>query len=251
MKTSPTIGFITPPIWFELALAEFPQVVQEPVRVQQAPLLLPGFDYQLDSIASVQEHLNLCAQCLKEMQCDLVAQVGTPFAWAGTKSESEARKRSDVMSRAANVPCIMTGLAIVDALRALRVKNIAVCCPYYESDWRDHFASFLQSCNFNVLQASNLSDLGLAKSGTPLKNYWSMPNDLLIQSILAVVETSPTAEAIVIPGTAIRTLSILSEMESQIKRPIVAADTILYWAIAHHLGLTLKPNMGTFTQLKL
>jgi hypothetical protein len=45
MKKSPTIGFVSAPAWFDPASSEFPKVVEETVRTQQAPLLIPEFDY--------------------------------------------------------------------------------------------------------------------------------------------------------------------------------------------------------------
>lgn len=38
-------------------------------------------------------------------------------------------------------------------------------------------------------------------------------------------------------------------LELQIKRPIIAADTIRYWAIARELNLTLKPVMDSLSKL--
>jgi hypothetical protein len=66
MKKIPTIGFISVPAWFDPAPSEFSKVVVEEVSIQQAPLLLPEFDYRLESIASVQNELNLCARSLNE-----------------------------------------------------------------------------------------------------------------------------------------------------------------------------------------
>jgi hypothetical protein len=37
----------------------------------------------------------------------------------------------------------MTGLAIVDGLRALGVKKVAANCTYYEKEWIDGFSFFL------------------------------------------------------------------------------------------------------------
>ena len=58
----------------------------ENFQSQQAPLLLPEFDYQLESIASVVKELNLFAQSLKAIGCDVVAQARSPFAWACVKT---------------------------------------------------------------------------------------------------------------------------------------------------------------------
>ncbi|MCP3953502.1 MAG: hypothetical protein GY697_14985, partial [Desulfobacterales bacterium] len=106
MKSIPTIGFISAPAWFDPAPAEFPTVVEEQVLTQQAPLLLPDFDYRLTSIAAVQDHLNQCTRSLKAMGCDLAAQVGSPFAWAGAKSETAARSRQASMSAAGKINTI-------------------------------------------------------------------------------------------------------------------------------------------------
>ena len=250
MKNIPTIGFVSAPAWFDPAPSEFPEVVEEEVQTQQAPLLLPEFDYRLESIASVQKELDHCARSLKAMGCDLVAQVGSPFAWACAESESEAQERNDAMAKAAKIPAVMTALAIVTGLRSLGVTKIAVNCTYYENDWRDGFAAFLRMCAFETTHVCTLSDQGLTPSTAKMADYgWSMTPELARRSILAVAEASPDAEAIVVTGAGTRTLGILCELESRTRRPIIAADTALYWAIARELNLTLKPVMGSLAQL--
>lgn len=250
MKKKPVIGFISAPAWFDPAPSEFPEVIVEDVQTQQAPLLLPEFDYQLTSIASVQEELNLCARSLKAIGCDLVAQVGSPFAWALATSEMEARSRNSLMAKAADIPCLMTGLAIVDGLRALGVKKVAANCTYYEKNWCDGFSFYLSMCGFDMIHVSSLSDQGLADPGAKMEDYgWSMTTELARASILSVAKASPDAEAIVVTGAGTRTLNLLCELEAHIQRPIIAADTILYWAIANTLRLTLKPIMGSLSKL--
>ena len=246
----PTVGFVSAPAWFDPAPTEFPAVVEEDVRTQQAPLLLPEFDYRLGSIARVQHDLDHCARSLQAMGCDLVAQVGSPFAWASARSESEARARNESMARSATLPTIMTGLAIVDGLRALGANKIALNCTYYDVPWRDGFAAFLKMCGFDLIHLSTLSEQGLAEPGAGLHDYgWSMTPDLTFRSIQAVANAAPAAEAIVVTGAGTRTLAIFNDLEAQTKCPIIAADTILYWAIACALNLTLAPVMGSLRQL--
>ena len=250
MPKNTTIGFISAPAWFDPGPSEFPTVIEEDIQTQQAPLLLPDFDYRLNRIATVQNDLNLCARSLKAMGCDLAAQVGSPFAWAGAASEAQARSRNDAMAAAGNIATVMTSLAIVDGLRSLGVKKVAVNCTYYEANWRDAFASFLRLCGFDTIHVSSLATQGLAESDAKMEDYgWSMTPELASASILTVAKASPDAEAIVVTGAGTRTLDILTEMENQTKRPIIAADTILYWAIARELQLTLKPVMGSLANL--
>jgi maleate cis-trans isomerase len=244
-----TIGFISAPAWFDPAPSEFPQVVEEKVYTQQAPLLLPDFDYQLSSIALVQDELNLCSRSLKSMGCNIIAQVGSPFTWAGVKSEQDARTRSKLMQESSCIPVIMTGLAIVDRLRILNVNKVAVNCSYYESEWRDSFSSFLESCGFQIDHCSTLTDQGLAPENSKMQDFGrSMTDDLTFKSVEAVSNSSPNAEAIVVTGAGTRTLNLLNELELSTNRPVVAADTALYWAIANELSLTLKPIMGSLAK---
>jgi maleate cis-trans isomerase len=241
-----TIGFISAPAWFDPAPSEFPAVVEEKVFTQQTPLLLPDFDYQLSSIASVQEELNLCSRSLKSMGCNIIAQVGSPFSWAGIKSEQGARSRLKSMQESSGAPVIMTGLAIVDRLRILNISKVAVNCSYYDSEWRDSFSSFLEVCGFQVDHCSTLCDQGLAPENSKIEDFgWSMTDELTRESVDIVSNSAPNAEAIVITGAGTRTLNILNELETSTNRPIIAADTVIYWAIANALGLTLKPILGS------
>ena len=245
MKKTPVAGFISAPAWFDPAPAEFPKVVEENVSTQQAPLLLPDFDYRLESIASVQAELDLCARSLAAAGCDIAAQVGSPFAWANATSESEARARAESMSVAANIPVVMTGLAIVDGLRSLGAKSIALDCTYYERDWRDAFASFMEMCGFDVLHASTMADQGLVHESAKMEEFgWSMTGDLAARSILAAAQSSPRAQAIVVTGAGTRTLGFLADMERRVEKPVVAADTVVYWALARRLNLRLTLAMG-------
>ena len=250
MPQNPTIGFISAPAWFDPAPAEFPAVVAETVRTQQAPLPLPTFDYRLKSIAAVQPDLNLCAQSLQACGCDLVAQVGSPFAWAAVDGEAEARARRDAMIRAAGVPVVMTGLAIVDGLRALDAVRVAVNATYYEADWRDGFSHFLRMCGFDTIHVSTLADQGLVPADARMAEYgWSMTPGLTLRSVRRTAEAAPQADAIVVTVAGTRTLALLKAMAADTDRPVIAADTVLYWAIARELGLTLKPEMGILARI--
>ena len=158
MCPAPTVGFISAPAWFDPAPHEFPTVVEEPVRTQQTPLPLPEFDYRLESIAALGHELDRCCRTLRAIGCDLVAQVGSPFAWAGVASEAEACARQTAMADAAGAPVIMTGLAIVDGLRAIGAEKVAVNCTYYDAEWRDQFAAFLRLCGFATVHVVTLAD---------------------------------------------------------------------------------------------
>jgi maleate cis-trans isomerase len=251
----PAVGFISAPAWHDPAPYEFTTAVEERVLTQQAFPLLPEFDYSLESIASeiVAERFCLCAKTLKASGCHLVVQVGSPFAWAKAKSELQARQRNKRIRLAANIPSIMNALAIVDALRAHQVSNIAVC-SYYNPSWKKGFVDFLELCGFQVSYAASFSEQGLMKEGDVeklFKDAWNSPSGMIKTSVALTRKSAPEAEAIVITGTGVRTLEILCELEIIARCPVIPADTVLYWLGARYLNLTLSPQMGCFQNLPL
>jgi len=245
-----SIGFISPPNWFDPAPCEFPNIVEEKIVTQQAPILSPKFDYSFEAIASSLDDLQLCGESLKGAGCDLIAQVGSPFSWALVKSEDEARARCEMLARNIGVRVVMTGLAMIDALRAYKVKKIALNCTYYDPLWCERFAAFMVMCGFEVVHVSNLAQQGLVDKALRFEELgWSMTDDLTRKSIIKVAERAENAEAIVVTGAGTRTLNILSDLEKRVGLQIVAADTSLYWAIAKELSLNLKPEIGMLAKL--
>ncbi|MFK8186314.1 MAG: hypothetical protein AB8B99_23305 [Phormidesmis sp.] len=253
----PSVGFISAPAWFDPSSHDFTTAVQETVITQQTFPLLPDFDYSLDSIASEQltERFCLCAQSLQAAGCNLIVQVGSPFSWANIKSEAQVRQRQARMIEAANLPIIMTSLAIMDALRAHQVDKIAISSTYYSSSWNKHFSSFISLCGFDVLHASNFYQQGLveAKNGVGHFKYADYArekmSDMVKASVQSVKNATPECEAIIIVGTGARTLNILRELEAIAQCPVIPADTAVYWLAAQHLRLTLSPEMGYFRNL--
>jgi maleate cis-trans isomerase len=258
----PTVGFISPPAYFDPSPYEFTTVVQESVLTQQAMPLLPDFDFSFDNLASehLAEHLCLCARSLQAAGCSVVVQVGNPFAWANVKSEVEARRRNDRITAATNLPTIMTTLAVVDALRSYQAKKIAMTTTFYSSAWNKDFASFMALCGFEVVHTSNFYQQGLAKPinadddeehfrYADLANPVDEMSNLIKASVQVVKEKVSDCEAIAIVGTGARTLAILCDLEAIAQCPVVPADTAVYWWAAQHLNLTLLPNMGRFKDL--
>jgi maleate cis-trans isomerase len=250
----PVVGFISAPAFFDPSPHEFKTAVKEEVLTQQAFPLLPNFDYSLDSIASEQlaERFCLCAESLQAAKCDLLVQVGSPFAWANVNSETEARQRNERIMKAANIPSIMTSLAIIDALRSHKVHKIAITSTYYSSIWSNCFANFVSMCGFEVLHTSNFYEQQLVKTINKNEHFKytdsEMPN-MVKASVQFVKAADPDSQAIVIVGTGAKTLNILCELEVMANCPVIPADTVVYWLIAQSLNLTLLPNMGRFRDL--
>ncbi len=247
-----TIGFISPPGWADPSPAEFQAVCTDQVLVQQCPLLLPGFDWRIDSIAVTEPELMVAARTLGDMGCDVVAKVGTPFAWAGLKSVVEARARRDRLTDAAGVPVVMSGIAIIDAFAALGADRVGLACTYYSDDWTKRWARYVQASGVEVLVAQNLAEQGLVPPHDDAdRAYWAPTAKQISECVRRIAEIAPKAEAIAISGAGSRTLTLISALEAETGRRVIGSDTALYWAVAETAGAKLKPGiLGSLTGAK-
>ena len=246
-----TIGFISPPSWIDPSPAEFPTVCATPVQVQQCPLMLPGFDWRIDSIARTEPELLAAARALGDAGCDLVAKVGTPFAWAGLAGIAEARSRCQRMAVAAGAPIVMSGIAIIDALTALGVDRVGLACTYYSDDWRDRWAHYVAGSGVSVAAARNFAEQGLMPPHDDSdRAHWSPTAVQISDSVRRIAGEAPDVQAIAISGAGARTLALIPALEAAVGRPVFGSDTALYWAIAKTAGIALNPGvLGRLTDI--
>ena len=229
------------------SIIEFPGVIDGVVVAQQCYPDLPGFDYSLAAVAAAHEQVCAAARMLGEAGCCAVAMEGTPFAWAGTASESEARRRAADLGEAAGVPGLTAGVSIIDAIRALGARRVALCPTYYPPDWRDAWSAFVAACGIDVVYCRTMADEGIVDPIAAVNDYgWRTGPEL----IRAAVERAAgsRADAIVVTGAGCRTSPIISELEGIAGCAVIGADTALFWSVARACDLPLKPgSLGLLT----
>lgn len=246
MNEGPIVGFVTPPKTYDPSASEFPRVVDAPVRTQQAPLPLWDVDYQIPTIAfeMVQSALRATARSLASCGCDVVVQMGTPFAFAGLHTEKEALERQALLEETTRAPVVMNAFAIVDALRVLRARRVALTCTYYDDEWKASWRQFIEACGFDVASAATMTNQGIVQTDDPFQDIgWSIAPELTRACLMKTKEDAPDVEAIVLTGAGNRTVGRLEELEEATGLPIVAADSAPYWAAARRLHLPIKPGM--------
>lgn len=246
MNEGPIVGFVTPPKTYDPSASEFPRVIDAPVRSQQAPLPLWDVDYQIATIAfeMVQSALRATARSLASCGADVVVQMGTPFAFAGLDTEGEARARHVLLEQTTTVPVVMNAFAIVDGLRQLGAKRLALTCTYYDDEWKASWRAFMQACGFEVVYAATMANQGILVTDDPWHDVgWAISPELTRACLLKTKEDAPGADAIVLTGAGNRTVGRLEDYEEATGMPIVAADTAPYWAATRILKLPLKPGI--------
>lgn len=248
----PVAGFMSPPGWLDPSPEDFRSVCDEPVVVQQTMMPIYNFVFgKIANIAGTLPEMLYCARQLGSAECDVIAQTGTPFGWAGLETEQLARDRCKLIADTAGVPAVMAGLSILDGLRALGAEKLAISTPYYTAEWKEAWSNIVRSGGFDILAMQSMDEQGLVPEDGSIDDHgWMMTSENIIASAVKVAQDCPDAEAVVITGAGARTMLLTPEIERQTGLPVLASDTALFWAIARELGISMKAGcLGRLTEV--
>ena len=250
------VGFTSPPYDFDPSVTDFLRIAPEEVGAFGRVLHVPGYRHGLDQRAANFHLLEEVGECMSACGADAVAQVGTNWVHCSGTGADEIAAFCRRMSETHELHFHMAGLCLVDSLRALGAKRIAINAGYYWSDWRDGIVGFLKSAGFDVIYAGNFVDQGVyEEQGEVNDRHWIFPGDVAVRSMTRMAEKAPDADAIVLTGLPNwrrpdglrdRTVTLTRDLEAATGKTIVASDTALYWAVLNSLGL--KPN-GSYGRL--
>ncbi|GAA1866231.1 aspartate/glutamate racemase family protein [Actinomadura bangladeshensis] len=145
------------------------------------------------------------------------------FGWDGAAAQVAG------VREAAGVPASSTSFAFVHAARALGLSRVAVAATY-PADVAERFAGFLGHAGIEVVALSCRGIVTAAEVGT-----------LGRDEVLAFVAANdhPDAEAVLVPDTALHTVSWLDELEARVGKPVLTANQVSVWE-----GLRLASGPG-------
>ncbi|GAA4241940.1 aspartate/glutamate racemase family protein [Actinomadura meridiana] len=154
------------------------------------------------------------------------------FGWDGAEQQVAG------VAEAAGVPSSSTSFAFVHAVRALGLTRVAVAATY-PTDVADRFAAFLGHAGIEVVALSCRGIVTAAEVGT-----------LGRDEVLAFVAANdhPDAEAVLVPDTALHTVSWLDELETRVGKPVLTANQVSVWEglrlASGQRGLTPRTGLG-------
>lgn len=128
------------------------------------------------------------------------------------------RHLHDIMIHAGAPNAVTTSGALIQALKELNVKNIAIATPY-NRDLTDLLGSFLNESGFSVVSSG----------------YLDMEENIARVSVEAVKRLAksidhPEAEAIFFSCTNLHTFEAIEELEKELGKPILSANQVTVWA---------------------
>jgi len=132
------------------------------------------------------------------------------FGWVGAHQQVEA------LAQISGLPTSSTSLAFVSACRALGVTKVSIVASY-PRDVAECFVSFLQRADIEVIAMSSYDIYTAAEVGMLTRN----------QVIALVAEAKrDTAEAVLVPDTAMHSLLWVDELEAVAGMPVFTANQV-------------------------
>jgi maleate isomerase/arylmalonate decarboxylase len=130
-----------------------------------------------------------------------------------------------IMADATGIPSVTTAGAVVEALRALDVRKIALAAPYHDP-MVEHEAAFLRLLGFRITATRGL---GIGASG---------PADFVRLRTVSPSHVYALARATVVPGTDalflactdLATLAVVDVLEADLGIPVVTSNQATLWA---------------------
>ena len=141
---------------------------------------------------------------------------------------------SVAMEQAGELPALTTSGALLEALRDLDVRRVAVVTPYTKSV-TDSLEEFLGEAGIAV---TGRSYLGLTRE------IWRVPYRDVVEMARDAVADGP--DALFISCTNLPTYDVIPQLEAELRMPVLSANQVTVWAALKRIG---KEAVGPYQAL--
>jgi arylmalonate decarboxylase len=226
VSAEPTIGLIVPTAAGEVP-ADGPKLYPEGVRFVAAGLglqrLTPeGYDSVVDRVGDL-------ARDLAGRGVQAVALMGTSLSFYKGHAFNDQLK--DTMRAATGLPATTMSTGVVEGLRAMGVRRVAVGTAYVD-EVNNRLRQFLLDSGFEV---GAVQGLGIDVVGEA-RNVSEADLVALGQRVLA---HSPGADGILISCGGLRTLGVTIPLEAATGLPVISSTPAAFWSavrLVRHSG---------------
>jgi len=233
------LGIVAAPGWIDPNLPALERLFPGQLQLQQTIMPPAGFDYSFSSIAASEPGIVDAARLLAEAGCELIIQDGPGFGCLIGQTPDGARATGERISAACGVPVLLNVVAILDELERLGARRVAIAAPYYSPEWKAMFTAFLGHGPYRIDAFQTFVEQGLFPDQASVSaRHYRFSADEVFTSLARTRQAAPTAEALIVVGTGIRTSHWIGPLERELGLPVVAADSSLYRRVAQTFGLS-------------
>jgi arylmalonate decarboxylase len=209
LGADPLLGLIFPvdrPIPEE-GLAMYPKGVRFVTAHLDLKTMTPdGYDAVLADIP-------IAARKLKAAGVQAITLMGTSLTFY--KGEAFNQSLAKTIREATNLPVTTMSTAVIEGLRAMKTKRLAVATAYND-EVNARLRAYLGEMGFEVLA---LKGLGIeAVAGVN-----DVKQDDLLKFCVSVFKMAPSADGMLVSCGGLRTLEILAPLEAQTKVPAISS----------------------------
>lgn len=230
--TTPTLGVLYPGYSAEDDFAAAAQRFAGRLRLPLVHTAMTSDAHRPDELRAWgrPDALAAGADALQSEQPDAILWACTSgsfvFGWQG------AHQQADDLSRRCGRPVTSTSLAFAYAARSLSIARVAIAASYPD-DVARLFVNFLSEAgiavtNFGAADILYASDVG------------KLGRDQVIAMITAA--DTDDADAVLVPDTAMHTVSIVSDLEAAVGKPVLTANQVTLWHGLDILGRRLAAD---------
>ncbi|MDP2932072.1 MAG: aspartate/glutamate racemase family protein [Chloroflexota bacterium] len=196
------------------------------------------FDFTVEGIQEAAKQVEHCADVLKAVGVDLIAQSGTPYSFCPEGGLAATRELHARVEKKTGLPAVFMGLAVIAALKKMGAKSIAVSSTYYYEGWRKRYTDFLQEAGFNVLGNESFVRLGYYANDDEVRRHPTrrFAMSLIYRAAKKVADMYPQADCVVISGAGSLTLDILQPLETDLRKPVISSGASQYYEIFRRLN---------------
>ncbi|WP_406330277.1 decarboxylase [Streptomyces sp. NBC_00203] len=154
------------------------------------------------------------------------------YGWQGAHEQVRG------LARAAGLPASSTSFGFAHAVREIGVRRVAVAATYAD-EVAGLFAAFLGDAGVEVVSVR-----GAGGSGSVAAEVASWGYDQILA--LARAADHPDAAALLLPDTALHTVSHIPALEKALSKPVLTANQVTVWeALRLSARRVNAPRLGT------
>ena len=176
--------------------------------------------------ARLREAGQRCADDLATAEVDLIAYGCTSGSIVCPLEELVAE-----LSARTGIRAVATAGSVVAALRALKVRRVAVATPYVDFI-NEREEQFLRDHGFEV---TSLHGLRLGETQAERRSIGRVPPEHVYR--MARICDRPEAEAIFISCTNLATLDVIAQIEADLGKPVITSNQACFWHCLRSLGI--------------
>lgn len=217
------VGLILPSTNLLLETA-LPRMAPEGVTFHAARLTA-GRTAGADDLRKMARNIVAAAIDLASAKVDLIAYCCTASSFIEGSSHDGAVSRE--ILEATGIRTITTMRAIVDALKELEIRHLAMLSPYTR-ELEEMEARYLEQEGFKIVASSamEIRDMIALHYPSPAQIYR-----------LARTTCTDEADGLLISCNALRAHTVVSELEHDLRKPVITSLTATLWGILRAAGI--------------